>query len=248
MAANTAPIYSRQGDVQGGDILFTGVNDYTGQSTSTVVVFASDLTNGGFVQRLRFKAAGGTTNATSARIYYNNGQSRFLGQAAAPTAAPTGTPSISGGTLSTGTFFGRVVTIDGYGGKSAAGLESATVNVTGPSGSITWNWVGTSGAASYRLYVGPTTNGQLSYFTTTTTTLVQTTSVGTRDNLTVAVSNNNTLIGELSLPIVAASSTAGTIDIDYPLNFALPPGGRILVCLSNTVTGGWIVTAIGGEY
>lgn len=251
MAANTSPIYSRQGDIQGGDVLVTQAADWNGQGINNAVVYTADATNGGYIQRLRFKAVGNNV-ATVARIYYNNGSSRFIGQASTPGAFGTNTASASGGSLLSGTYYARIVAIDGYGGKSAANAESTVVNVTGPTGSITWNWTAsTNGPASYRIYVGPTAGGQLSYFTSNTNSYVQTTMVGTRDNLTTAVSNNNALIGELSLPQITgalAIGTAALVDIDYPLNFALPPGGRIIVGLGTTVASGWVVTGIGGEY
>lgn len=250
MAANTSPIYSRQGDVQGGDILTTAAADFTGQGINNVVVYTADLTNGGFIQRLRFKAvASGANAATVARVYYNNGQSRLPGQAGTP-GTPAGTPSASGGSLLSGTYFAKIVAIDGYGGRSSAsGENAAAVTVTGPTGSISWTWTAsTNGPASYRIYVGPIAGGQLSYFTSNTNSYTQTTMVGTRDNITAAVSNNNYLIGEISLPATAASTTVATVDIDYPLNFALPPGGRIIVGLGANVATGWIVSGIGGEY
>jgi hypothetical protein len=248
MAANTSPIYSAFGDIQGGDLLTTAAADYTGQGVNNVVVFQSDLTNGGFIQRLRFKAYSANNAATVARIYYNNGNSRFIGQVAAPTGTPTGTPSASGGTLASGTYFAKIVSVDQYTGRSIASTESASVSVTGPTGSIAWSWTAATGAVGYRVYVGPVTNGQLTYFETTTNSYSQTNPVGTRDSLTATVSNNNALIGELSLPATTAITTAATVDIDYPLNFALPPGGRILVGLGATVVGGWTVTGVGGEY
>lgn len=247
MAANTSPIYSAFGDLQGGDVLTTAAADYTGQGVNNAVIFQSDLTNGGFIQRIRFKALG-TNIATVARIYFNNGQSRFIGQVAAPAGTPTGTPSGTGGTLLTGSYFAKIVSIDQYGGRSVASTESASVSVTGPTGSIAWAWSAATGAASYRIYVGPTTNGQLTYFTSTTNSYTQTSAVGTRDSLTTSVSNNNALIGEVSLPATTAITTAATVDIDYPLNFALPPGGRIMVGLGATVAAGWVVTGVGGEY
>lgn len=247
MAANTSPIFSALGDVQGGDVLTTAAADYTGQGVNNAVVFQSDLDNGGFIQRLRFKALG-TNAATVARIYFNNGQSRFLGQVAAPTGTPTGTPSSSGGTLLTGSYFAKIVSVDQYGGRSVASTETASVSVTGPTGSILWSWAAATGAASYRIYVGPTTGGQITYFTSTTNSFTQTAAVGTRDSLSNSVSNNNALIGEISLPATSSSTSAATVDIDYPLNFALPPGGRIIVGLGATVVAGWVVTGVGGEY
>lgn len=247
MPANTSPIYSAYGDIQGGDLLTTAAADYTGQGALNAVVFHASDTNGGYVQRIRFKAIG-TNVATVARIYFNNGQSRFVGQAAAPSGTPTGTPSTTGGTLRAGNYFAKIVAVDQYGGKSAASTETAQVTTTGSTGSITWNWTASTGAASYLVYVGPLTNSQLTYFTSTTNSYTQTTAIGTRDNLSTSINSNNSLIGELSLPATTASASAATVDIDYPLNFALPPGGRILVGLGTTVAAGWIVTCVGGEY
>lgn len=253
MAANTSPIFSVQGDIQGGDLLTTAAADYTGQGVANAIVYTADSVNGGFVQRLRFKAIGANTSATVARVYYNNGQSRFLGQAAAPAGTPTGTISTTGGTLQTGTginYFARIIAIDQYGGRSVASTETAAVTsaTTGTTGSITWNWTASIGAVSYRIYVGPTTGGQLTYFTSTTNSYLQTTPVGTRDNLSTSISNNNALIGEVSLPITTATPAAPQPDVDYPLNFALPPGGRILVGLGAAAAAGWIVTCVGGQY
>lgn len=78
MAANTAPIYSIKGDQSVDDgttmptTVLTATGDYTGASANHVLVFTADSTDGGFVDRLRFKALG-TNVATVARIYINNG-------------------------------------------------------------------------------------------------------------------------------------------------------------------------------
>lgn len=140
MAANSAPIFSRVGDIQGGGPLTTASNTYDGTAAANTLVFTADATNGGYVQRLRFKATG-TNTATVARVYINNGS--------------------------------------------------------------------TNGTAA-----------------------------------------NNRFYGEVSLPAITATSTSATVDIDYPLNIALPPGYRIYVGLaSNTATfTGWYVTVIAGAY
>ena len=75
MAGNANPIYSRVGAIglNGANTIGTTViTDYNGTGTNNFVIFTADPTNGGFVQRLRFKALG--TNAASvARIFINNG-------------------------------------------------------------------------------------------------------------------------------------------------------------------------------
>ena len=59
---------------------------------------------------------------------------------------------------------------------------------------------------------------------------------------------NNGFYGQVSLPATTATNTAATTEIDYPMNFALNPGFRIVVGLGTTVAAGWVVTAIGGRY
>ena len=143
MAGNTAPIYSKAGAIglNGASTLGTAiVSDYNGTGANNAIVFAADATNGGLVQRIRFKALG--TNAVAvARIYLNNGS------------------------------------------------------------------------------------------TNTTAT-------------------NNTFYGEISLPATTASTTAATVDVDYPMGIALPPGYRIVIGISATTTlaSGWVPTVIAGAY
>lgn len=144
MAANTSPIYSKQGAIglNGASTLGTGVvTDYNGTGANNAIVFTADATNGGFVQRLRFKALGANATAAVARIYINNG----------------------------------------------------SVNTTAA---------------------------------------------------------NNSFYGELSLPITTASTTAATVDLDYPMNVPLPAGYRIVVGISSSANlgTGWAVTTIAGAY
>lgn len=141
MAGNANPIFSRVGSVSLGSGITAVVTDYDGTGANNVVLgYTADGTNGGFVQRIRFKAKG--TNAIAvARIYFNNGSSN------------------------------------------------------------------------------------------TTAT-------------------NNTFYGEISLPATTASTTSATVDIDYPINLALPPGYKIVVGISATTTlaSGWVPTVIAGQY
>ena len=145
MAGNASPIYSRIGAISlnGAATLGTTiVSDYNGTGANNALVFTADATNGGFIQRLRFKALGTNTTAAVARIYFNN---------------------------------------------------------------------------------------------------------GTGANTTAA---NNTFFGEISLPSTTASTTTATVDIDYPINIALPPGYKIYVGISSSAVlgAGWAVTTIAGAY
>jgi hypothetical protein len=246
MAGNISPIFTRVGDVQGGVTLTTAANDYTGQNINNAVAFIADPTNGGYIQRLRFKSLGSNV-ATVCRIYINNGVSRIAAIISAVSGTPTGTSSTTGGTLQAGSYYAKIVAVDQYGGMTAASTESAAVAVTGTTGSITWNWTAVTGAVSYMIFVGNGTGAQVTYFTSTTNSFVQTTPVGFGNSLNGATSNN-WLYGEVSLPSTSASASAATVEIDYPLNFALAPSQRILVGLGTTVAAGWTITAIGGKY
>ena len=59
---------------------------------------------------------------------------------------------------------------------------------------------------------------------------------------------NNVFYGEQSLPATTASAVAATMEIDYPLGFALPAGWRIYFGLATAVAAGWVATVIAGDY
>ena len=64
-------------------------------------------------------------------------------------------------------------------------------------------------------------------------------------NTTVA---NNTFYGEATMPAVTASSSGATPDIDYVMNYALPPAFRIYVGYGTATAAGWAVTTVSGDY
>lgn len=64
-------------------------------------------------------------------------------------------------------------------------------------------------------------------------------------NATIA---NNILIDEITLPATTAIATAALPTIQVPLEFAMPNGYKINVTLGTTVSAGWWVSVIGGDY
>ena len=254
MAGNTTPIFSRVGDISGSVILTTAAADFTGQSINNSIVYQADPTNGGFLQRLRFKAIGANV-ATVARIYINEGYVPLAPTAAAPTMSGQSTLT-TGGTLQPGTYYAKMQSIDQWGAPSAMSTEVSQVT-TGTTSTITWAWGAVTGAASYRLFVGPATNSQVIYFpgltgtsyTQTTATINLATNLPAQGNPSDFLSNN-IFYGEISLPatsVTAGGASAG-VDVDYPMNIALPPGYHIIVGLGTTVAAGWTVSAIAGKY
>lgn len=261
---NNAPIFSRVGDIQGGATLTTamtaGATAYTGVDVNCIPIFTSDPTNGGFIQRLRFKPYGTANNtaASVARIFINEGtlnQASPLG--AISWAATPATQTAAGSSLYANTFYAKVQAVDQWGGLGTASAETSLA-LSANGNSITWSWNAVTGAKSYRLYVGPSAGGEYALFTTSTNSYTQ-----TAPYLTTALAGtnpqfanpadyvtNNMFYGEVSLPTFTVLSTAALTEIDYPMNIALPPGYRILVGLgtSTTANSGWTVTAIGGKY
>lgn len=257
MPANINPIFSKSGIIEGGVVLTTAAADWTGQNINNKIIFQSNTANGGYLQRLRFKPVitTGTSTATVARIYINNGISNLASSISAVSGTPTGSASATGGTLLAGSYFAKIQAVDQYGVGTAMSTESAAVTVaSGTTNSIAWSWTAVTGALKYRVFVGPATNGQIIYFETVTNSYTQTTA--TIDPTTdIPLQGNpedfllqNFLYGELSLPGVTASATAATIELDYPMNIALPPGYHVVVGLGTTTSGGWQVTAVAGSY
>ena len=73
MAINTSPIFSATGDIQWTTIQTAANTTFDGTVGTPAIVFSASI-DGGFVQRIRFRASGSAT-ATVARIFINNGQS-----------------------------------------------------------------------------------------------------------------------------------------------------------------------------
>jgi hypothetical protein len=65
---------------------------------------------------------------------------------------------------------------------------------------------------------------------------------------TNGTATNNAFYGEISLPATTATNSAATIDLDYPMGFALMPGFRIYVVYTSTIAAGWVCVGIGGDY
>lgn len=60
--------------------------------------------------------------------------------------------------------------------------------------------------------------------------------------------SNNSFFGEISLPATTATNTAATVEIDYPMEIALPASFRIYVGLATTVAAGWNCVCVAGQY
>jgi hypothetical protein len=73
MPANVQPIYTKTPDIQWGASSITAANTTTDLTSGTIYpIFTADTTNGGFVQRIRFRSLG-TNVVTVGRVWINNG-------------------------------------------------------------------------------------------------------------------------------------------------------------------------------
>ena len=73
MAANVQPIYSKVADIQWATAIVQSANTTTDLTSGTIYpIFTADTTNGGYVQRIRFRPLGSNA-ATVARVWINNG-------------------------------------------------------------------------------------------------------------------------------------------------------------------------------
>ncbi len=70
--ANQTPIYSRVGQIDWGAAAITAANTAKDGTGTVTTVFTADATDGGFVNKVVFRAAG-TNVDTVARLFINNG-------------------------------------------------------------------------------------------------------------------------------------------------------------------------------
>ena len=249
MAANTQPIFTvTPALTTAGNavVLTTAAADYTGVSPYNQVVYKAGA-NGSYINKLRFKALGSCA-ASVARVYIVPAAVGHLASLLGTPATPTGTPSSSGGVMLTGTYFYKIVAVDSTGALSAVSTESSGQSVTGPTGSCAVSWTATSGASSYRIYVGTATGTQTGYFTSNTNSYTQITMLEANGNYGFPISSNSMFWDEVALPLTTAIATTSTVTIDLPINIAIPANYYMTVGLGTTVSAGWSVVAVAGAY
>lgn len=138
MAGNTTPIYTKVGDIQWISGITTA-NTSTDLTTGTAyLAFTADATNGGYVQKIRFRAVTGTGNnnvATVARVWINNG-------------SPTG------GAATNNILFDEISLAATTGSAtSALAVYELPINVALPAGYKLYITLGTTVAAGYNATV-----------------------------------------------------------------------------------------------
>ncbi|MDL2342454.1 MAG: right-handed parallel beta-helix repeat-containing protein, partial [Patescibacteria group bacterium] len=130
-----------------------------------------------------------------------------------PTTLIAATPSSSGGSMATNTYYYKVVALDAVANQTLPSNELSAA-VTGPNGSVSLSWNAVTGAASYRVYRGTAAGAEDRYlsaayttigtsFTDTgsTTTVVTPPTVASAYNTNLSVTNGTTSFsGNISVP------------------------------------------------
>ena len=152
------------------------------------------------------------TTSGSTRI---NGITGF-GVLSAVSGTPVATPSISGGTLSAGTYYYKIVVADGFGNTTLSSTE-VSATTTGGSSSVALSWTAVTNAVSYRIYRGTATNTQTLYYTSTTNSYTDTnaaSSAGTVPlfNTTYLVQAGNS--GTYKLDVFGTTRLTGILAFD----------------------------------
>jgi hypothetical protein len=131
------------------------------QNTSATTIFDVDNQN---------NRVGINTSTPDQALTVNNGTMHVR---MAPPGSLAATPSASGGSLATLTYFYVAIALDAAGGTTVASNE-VTAAVTGPSGSVSLTWSAVTGASSYRVYRGTTTGGENVFYTSATNSFIDT--------------------------------------------------------------------------
>lgn len=147
-------LYAADLTVVGGFVLVNPPIYLYGDTTSgSIVIRNLDDDTGNIAIGMKITGTGVPLNATVTRI----------GTLNKPTGV-TATPVASGGTFAAGTYYWKVTAIGPNGETMGSTQVSAAIVLNG---SATISWSPVTGATSYRVYRGSTSNAQSLYFTTT---------------------------------------------------------------------------------
>jgi hypothetical protein len=141
--------------------------------------------------------------------------------------APTSLSFNTGaGSLGAGTYYYKVTALDAAGGETTSSSENS--QAVGAGSSITVNWAAVSGASSYRIYRGTSSNGQNTYYSSTTNSYVDTGSAGTAGTVpAVNLAFANKFLG------TGAASIQGTLTVPAITS----PGSSALTLNGGSSTG-----------
>ena len=132
-------------------------------------------------------------------------------------------------------------------------ISTRTAAALGVASNRTSTYDGTNATTDKILFTADATNGgyvQRIRFKALGTNVVSVARIYLNNGAAQTTATNNLFYGEISLPATTASTNAATVDIDYPLNMALPAGFTIIVGVSAAadLASGWTAGVIAGKY
>lgn len=133
-------------------------------------------------------------------------------------------------------IFSRVADIQWIGYMVTA---NTTADLTSGTSYLVFSADATNGGFVRSIKFKPTPGGN------TTATVAR---IWINNGATTGTAANNTLFGDITLPVVTASAVAEVIGFEYLMNIPLPPGYRIYITIATASANGWAATAIGGKY
>ncbi len=146
---------------------------YRTNNATTLVMNGSNAGNNNIGIGAGFGASTGADNPSQLLTLWQGGN--YATNMSIP-ATPTIASSTSGGSLTAGSYFFQISASDGVGTTTPSSQVFAST--TGSTGSITLSNYAVTGAGSYNIHYGTTTNQKIYYFSTTTTTFVFATTTG----------------------------------------------------------------------
>ena len=166
--------YFHASPMQTSNVLVKPANNATNvlqvQNSTATTIFDVDNQN---------NRVGVLTSTPDQALTVNNGT---INVRLAPPGSLAATPSASGGTLASNTYFYQAIALDAAGGTTVASNEASAV-VTGPNGSVSLTWSAVTGAASYRVYRGTSTGGENVFYTSATNSFTDTGAANTSGSI-----------------------------------------------------------------
>ena len=175
----------------------------SGNASGQILTLSNNVRSGSSTNVLSIQGTAVTTGVLRS--------SSITATAIASSGAPTGTPTTGTGSVTAGTYYAKVVSVDGNGNTTTGGTESAAVTLSG-TGEIAWSWTAVTGAASYQLWVGTASGSENTYVAVSGTSYTQTAALTSGTMPTV----NTTGSGVFAGPVTAGpvyQFTVGTTAI-----------------------------------
>lgn len=154
--------------------------------------------------------------------------------------APNVNASLTGGTFAAGSYFWKIVAVNGAGTTTGGG--EATLTLTGSTSSVQLDWPAVSGATSYRVYRGTSTGAEDHYQTATTNSFLDTGAAGTAAALPGSNTATTTAAVASGTRITILQKRDGLVHQTTPVTYSTSPLSGTRTPYSAAVADQWSIT------